>query len=159
MLEVGKLVGTKLVEMPKEVLTDSVPGKVYHLSIETKGVTNEEEVAKTLTSELYNKFKAKVVWMKIENGTIDIQLIGSPFAWLALLAWLPAILSVLGIVMVLVSVYSVISAIPGWAWALLAVGVGMMLFGPKIAGAITSGLERKEYVTYVTGREEKTATR
>jgi len=153
MLEVGKLVGTKLVEMPKEVLTDSVPGKVYHLTIETNGVYNEEEVASTLTTELYEKFKAKVIWIRIENGVIDLQLIGSPFAWLALLAWLPTLLAILGIVMVLVSVYSVIAAIPSWAWALLAVGVAMILFGPKIAGAVTSGLERKEYATYVTGRE------
>jgi len=159
MFEVGKLVGTKLVEMPKEVLTDSVPGKVYHLTIETKGIANEEEVAKTFVVELYNKFKAQVIWIRIEDGVIDLQLIGSPFAWLALLAWLPTILAMLGIVMVLVSIYSVISAIPGWAWALLAVGVAIILFGPKIAGAVTSGLERKEYVTYVTGREEKTVAR
>jgi hypothetical protein len=153
MLEVGKLAGTRLVEVPKEVLTDSVPEKVYHLTIKTKGVTNEEEVAKTLVTELYNKFKARVIWIRIENGVIDLQLVGSPFAWLALLAWLPTILAMLGIVMVLVSIYSVISAIPGWAWALLAVGVAIILFGPKIAGAVTSGLERKEYATYVTGRE------
>jgi len=146
MLEVGKLIGTRLVEMSKEVLTDSVPGKVYHLTIETKGIANEEEVAKTLVTELYNKFKAQVIWIRIENGVIDLQTIGSPFAWLALLAWLPTILAMLGIVMILVSIYSVIAAIPGWAWALLAVGVAMILFGPKIGEAVTAGFGReKEY--------------
>jgi len=144
MLEVGKLAGTRLVEMPKEVLTDSVPGKVYHLTIKTKGITNEEEVAKTLVSELYSKFKAQVIWIRIESDTIELQLIGSPFAWLALLAWLPTILAILGIVMVLASVYSVISAIPGWAWALLAVGVVMILFGPKVGEAISAGLKAEK---------------
>ena len=146
MLEVGKLIGTRLVEMSKEVLTDSVPGKVYHLTIETKGIANEEEVAKTLVTELYNKFKAQVIWIRIENGVIDLQTIGSPFAWLALLAWLPTILAMLGIVMILVSIYSVIAAIPSWAWALLAVGVAVILFGPKIGEAVTAGFGReKEY--------------
>jgi hypothetical protein len=146
MLEVGKLAGTRLVEMPKEVLTDSVPEKVYHLTIKTKGVTNEEEVAKTLVSELYNKFKAKVIWIRIENGVIELQLIGSPFAWLTLLAFLPTILAMLGVIMVLLSVYSVLAAIPGWAWGLLAVGVVMILFGPKVAETITAGFGReKEY--------------
>ena len=146
MLEVGKLAGTRLVEMPKEVFTDSVPGKVYHLTVETKGIVNEEEVAKTLIAELYNKFKARVIWIRIENGVIDLQLVGSPFAWFALLAWLPTILAMLGIVMILVSIYSVIAAIPGWAWALMAVGVGVILLGPRIGEAVTAGYKKYEVV-------------
>jgi len=57
-----------------------------------------------------------------------------------------AILALLGIVMVLVSVYGVISAIPGWAWALLAVGGVIILLGPTIAKAVTAGYERYEVV-------------
>ena len=144
MLEVGKLIGTRLVEMSKEVLTDSVPGKVYHLTIETKGIANEEEVAKTLVSELYSKFKAQVIWIRIYNGVIDLQLIGSPFAWFALLAWLPTILAMFGIIVVLVSLYSVLTAIPGWAWGLLAVGIGLMLFGPQIGGAVSAGFKAEK---------------
>ena len=146
MLEVGKLIGTRLVEMSKEVLTDSVPGKVYHLTIETKGIANEEEVARVLIAKLYEKFRAKVVWIRIADGIIDLQLIGSPFPWLALLAWLPTILAMLGIVMILVSIYSVIAAIPSWAWALMAVGVAVILFGPKVAETVTAGFgKEKEY--------------
>lgn len=148
MLEAGKLVGTKLVLMPKEVLTDSVPGKVYHLTIETKGIANEEETAKVLVKDLYDRFKAEVLWIKIENGVIDMQLIGSPFAWVALIAFIPAILAILGIVFVLVSVYSVIAAIPAWAWALLAVGVGLILIGPTITKSLTAGRGGYEVVRY-----------
>ena len=146
MLEVGKLIGTRLVEMSKEVLTDSVPGKVYHLTIETKGIANEEEVARVLIAKLYEKFRAKVIWIRIADGIIDLQLIGSPFPWLVLLAWLPTILAMLGIVMILVSIYSVIAAIPSWAWALMAVGVAVILFGPKVAETVTAGFgKEKEY--------------
>jgi len=144
MLEVGKLIGTRLVEMSKEVLTDSVPGKVYHLTIETKGIANEEEVARVLIAKLYEKFRAKVVWIRIADGIIDLQLIGSPFAWFALLAWLPTILAMFGIIVVLVSLYSVLTAIPGWAWGLLAVGIGLMLFGPQIGGAVSAGFKAEK---------------
>jgi hypothetical protein len=144
MLELGKLAGTRIVEMSKDVLTDSVPGKVYHLTIETKGIANEKEVAKTLVTKLYDNFKAQVIWIRIENGVIDLQLIGSPFAWLALLAFLPTILAMLGIVVVLVSLYSVLAAIPGWAWGLLVVGVGLILFGPKISEAVSAGFKAEK---------------
>jgi hypothetical protein len=144
MLELGKLAGTRIVEMSKDVLTDSVPGKVYHLTIETKGIANEEEVVKTLVTELYNNFKAQVIWIRIVDGVIDLQLIGSPFAWVALIAFLPTILAMLGIVVVLISLYSVLAAIPGWAWGLLAVGVGLMLFGPKIGEAVTTGFKAEK---------------
>jgi hypothetical protein len=151
MLEVGKLAGTRIVEMSKGVLTDSVPGKVYHLTIETKGIANEEEVVKTLVTELYNKFKAQVIWIRIDSGVIDLQLIGSPFAWLALLAFLPTILAMLGIVVVLISLYSVLAAIPGWAWGLLAVGVGLILFGPKLAETVTAGFGREKGYKVIRG--------
>jgi len=151
MLEVGKLAGTRIVEMSRGVLTDSVPGKVYHLTIETKGIANEKEVAKTLVTELYNKFKAQVIWIRIVDGVIDLQLIGSPFAWVALIAFLPTILAMLGIVVVLISLYSVLAAIPGWAWGLLAVGVGLMLFGPKIGEAVTTGFKAEKKYKVIRG--------
>ena len=144
MLELGKLVGTKLVEMPREVLTTSVPEKVYHLRIETQGIFNEEEVAEVLVKELYDRFKAKVVWIRIKDGVIDVQLIGSPFAWLALITFLPTILSILGIVVILISIYSVFSAVPMWAWALLAVGIGLITLGPKISESVFGGYESYE---------------
>lgn len=143
MLEVGKLAGTKLLYIPKEILTDSVPGKVYHITIETKGVIDEQQVVNTLTTELYTRFKAKVIWMRIVDNVIDIQLIGSPFVWAALLAFLPTILGILGILVVLISLYSVLAAIPGWTWGLLAVGIGMILFGPKLAEAVSGGFGRE----------------
>jgi len=151
MLEVGKLVGTRLVEAPREVLTESVPGKAYHITIETKGVIDEQQVVDTLTTELYTRFKAKVIWMRIADDIIDIQLIGSPFVWGALLAFLPTILAMLGIVVVLISLYSVLAAIPGWAWGLLVVGVGMILLGPKLAESVSGGFGREKAYKVIRG--------
>jgi hypothetical protein len=50
----------------------------------------------------------------------------------------------LGVIMVLLSVYSVLAAIPGWAWGLLAVGVVMILFGPKVAETVTAGFKAEK---------------
>lgn len=141
MLEAGKLVGTRLMEMPREVLTDSVPGKAYHLTIKTKGIANEEEVAEALVNKLYENFKAEVVWVKIENGVIDLQLIGSPFAWAALIAYIPLLLTLFGILLIGVAIYSVLAAIPSWAWGVLAIGVLLIFIAPTAATA-AKGMKR-----------------
>lgn len=132
MLEVGTLAGTKLEEIPKQFLTESVRERVYHLHIETQGISDEREAALILTTELDARFRAKVIWIRIADGVIDLQLIGSPFAWVALIAALPSILGLLGILMILVSVYSVLAAIPSWAWGALAVGVILIIAGPTV---------------------------
>jgi len=144
MLELGKLAGTKLVEMPREILTDSVPGKVYHLTIKTEGIFCEEEVAEVLVKELYDRFKAKVIWIRIEGSVIDLQLVGSPFAWAALIPFLPALLALLGVTIILISIYNVLVSIPAWTWALLAVGIGLIFFGPRIAESVFGGYEAYE---------------
>lgn len=144
MLELGKKLSGRLLEIPRVVLTESVPDKVYQLRIETKGIVNEKEVGKAIVTELHNKFRARVIWIRIENGVINLQLIGSPFAWVVLLAFLPTMLAIFGIVVVLISLYSVLAAIPGWAWGLLAVGIGLILFGPTVVKAVTAGYEAKE---------------
>jgi small-conductance mechanosensitive channel len=139
MLEVGILAGTRLVHIPQRYMTESVRERVYHLHIETQGITDEKAAALALTTQLYDKFKAKVTWVRIEDGTIELQLVGSPFAWVALIAALPAILGLLGIVMILVSIYTVLSAIPSWAWATLATGVALLLLGPSIGKMVAGG--------------------
>jgi hypothetical protein len=149
MLEVGEVVGRVLREAPIEALTDSVPGKAYHLHIETNGISNEAEVAVVLTEELWKRCKADVVWMHIENGVIDLQLYGSPFLWTALIALIPIILALLGISFAFTSIWTIISAIPSWAWALLVTGVLLIFIGPNIGKMLTKGAgeyqERKLY--------------
>ena len=122
--------------MPKIVLGESVPEKVYELHIETAGIPNPREAVMLLAEKLYDKFKAKVVWAEVVNyAKIKIQVIGSPFAWALLIPFIPSILNLLAISVILISVYSVIAAIPGWAWALLAVGVVVLLVGPTVGKA------------------------
>jgi len=158
--EAGTIVGSVLTQIPSEMLSESVVGKFYHLHIETTGISTEYEakVATMLTEQLYQKFHADVVWIKIDNGVIDVQLQGSPFVWALLISFLPVILSGLAIVIVLTSVWGIVSNIPSWAWALLAVGGVLIFVGPSlgksVSGAYKSSLESQEYRTYVRSRRE-----
>jgi len=136
MLEVGTLAGTRLEEIPQRFMTESVRGRVYHLHIETKGITDEREAAFILALELERRFKAKVVWIRVENGTIETQITGSPFAWGALIGALPEIFGLIGVILLLVSLWTVVSAVPPWAWATLAVGVVLLLLGPTIGKSL-----------------------
>ncbi len=159
MLEVGTLVSPVIVQLPKEALTESVVGKFYHLHIETRGISvdNEVNVAKVLVEQLWTKFHADVVWIRIDNGIIDMQLQGSPFVWMLLLEFLPVILGGLAVAFILSSVWGIVTSVPGWAWALLAVGGILIFVGPSLgktlSGATKSYQERKEYATYVRSRE------
>lgn len=132
MLELGTVVGRYVQEIPKGLLTTSVSGKHYHLRIEISGVLgNEVELARRLTNDLWEKFRAEVKYIRIDGNTIDIQLEGSPFAWAVLIPWLPAIFTLFGITLIGIAIYTVFTAIPGWAWAALAIGIVFLLLAPS----------------------------
>lgn len=132
MIELGTLVGRYVVKIPKEVLTTSVPGKSYHIRMETSGISDERNVANALINGLLTEFNAKVKYIRIENGVIDVQLEGSPFVWTAVIIWLPSIFTLLGIVLLGISVYTVFASIPSWAWGTLAIGVALILLAPSV---------------------------
>lgn len=147
MLELGKTVGKRGMPLPIKMLTDSVPGKFYHINIETTGISDERAVVSLLVNKLNEKFRAKIVWIKVDGKGIELQLRGSPFAWVLLIPFIPTILGVIGVTVVLVAVYSIISAIPGWALALLIIGAVLAFAGPDIARALIPEVgeyERKE---------------
>lgn len=127
-LTLGEPVGQYMIEVPKDMLTDSIPGKHYHLHVETEGIIDEQRVAEALVNGL-DEDGATVKYVRIDSHNIDIQLEGSPFAWAAILLWLPQILQGLGIIVTLFTVFAIVSSIPSWAWATLGVGVVLLIFG------------------------------
>ncbi len=142
----GSVVGTKLLEIREEELGESVPGKVYHLTLETKGVANEEVVAETLVRELYDRFGAKVVWIQVIDNTIEMQLVGSPFSWIGLIAAIPSILVIVGLALILWAVYVVMTEVPGWTWAILTIGIGLIILSPTIDESLKKS--KREYERY-----------
>lgn len=144
-LEIGKPVGKRGKPLPIAMLTESVPGKFYHISIETTGISDERAAVETITSRLYKEFRAEVVWIRVNGENIELQLQGSPFAWAALIPFIPTILGIIGITVVLVAVYSILAAIPGWAWGLLVVGGILVLIGmPSVTRAIKGEIKKAE---------------
>ena len=131
----GKRVSGRLIEMPTVVLGDSVPGKVYEIHIKTNGVPDAEKAVMTLAEKLYDEHKAHTIWAEVDGDTIKLQVIGSPFVWAVLIPFIPAIMGLIGVSVVLISVYSVLAAIPSWAWGLLVAGVILLFAGPTIGKA------------------------
>jgi hypothetical protein len=137
-MEYGTRVVGRTLAIPQDMLTESIPGQVYELEISTNGIPNPNQVVATLNTKIPQKFPdAKIVWAQIQGNTIRIQIQGSPFAWSLLLLFIPQILSAIGIIVAFIAVYLVIGAIPSWAWALLAVGLGLVIFAPIISKAVT----------------------
>ena len=138
MIEVGRRVLGTLQYIPKAMLTESVPGAIYHLDIKTQGIPNPEQCASLLAAELPKRIKGlKIIWIGFDGDIIKLQIEGSPFPWALLLFLLPTILAIIGIVVILVAVYSIITAIPTWALALLLIGVGVIIFARPIGRAVT----------------------
>lgn len=131
-LTLGSPQGELFMEIPKEMLTDSVPGVIYTLLIRTEGISDSQKVVDTLIPALEEKFGAKTTYISVGDRDIILQIEGSPFVWALLIPWIPSILALIGIVVAFVSVWSVITSIPSWVYALSAIGVGLIFIGPTV---------------------------
>ena len=120
-------------------------GKVYQVNINVEGLTDPQGTIDYVLDSMAERYPNVVVtWIQASetNQTIDIQLVpldqkarltGETFAIGSILLFLPQILALLGIVIVAISAWQMVAAIPWWAWALLGTGVVLWLFGPAIA--------------------------
>ena len=133
-----KIVAQRTVLIPPSMLTESVPGAVYQLEIKTKGIPDPQKVISVLTTELPRKFPdLKVLWIRVENQSISMQITSNPpFTWALLLALLPEILMAIGITILFITVYLVVSWVPSWIWALLLTGTLLFFVAPGIARTI-----------------------
>ena len=140
-MEFGTKTVTELQYIPKAMLTDSVPGQKYELKIRTNGVPDPAATINLLRTELPKQFfDLKVLWINIEGDTITIQISGSPFLWASLLLFLPTILGAVGVIIVLIAVYLMFSAVPGWVFALVIIGGVLIFVGPKIGEWALEGI-------------------
>ena len=109
-------------------------GSIYLLKLDVSTLTQEKalQALNTLTAAMKNEFGIKTIYGRAEPNAIYLIIQGSPFSWLALLAWLPVILGLLGIILFGISVWQAITAIPSWVWATLLISGALILFGPAI---------------------------
>jgi hypothetical protein len=74
----------------------------------------------------------KIHYIEVNDRNVTIQLEGSPIAWELILSLLPLIFTILGIVIIMIAVFSLISAVPSWTWALLIVGAITLFIIPGV---------------------------
>jgi hypothetical protein len=120
-------------------------GSMYLIQLDVSPLTQDKavEALNRLTAEMKTKFGIQTLYGKAAKDKIYLLIKGSPFSWLALLAWLPVILGLLGIVLFGVSVWQAIAAIPSWVWACLVIGGALIILGPAIGNWILSEVEKR----------------
>jgi len=105
-------------------------GKYYELHIDTDGIPDPRKAVETLIAGLRAQ-GVETVWASADAKSIRLQIAGSPMSWPVVLSLLPSILGVLGIAVILISVYLVTAAVPSWVWGLLIVGILLITILPK----------------------------
>lgn len=135
-------------QIPMQNLKVARKGSIYLLKLDVSTLTQDKalEALNTLTAEMKNKFGIKTIYGKAEPNAIHLIIQGSPFSWLALLAWLPTILGLIGIILFGVSVWQTVTAIPSWVWGTLIIGGALILFGPAIGEWILAQAEKARRV-------------
>lgn len=143
-------------------------GKVFQIRVQCQqGITNPRSTAVYLLGKLREQYpEIEVTWMKVceRDQTIDFQFTTLPAQSLgfeprvqrlfigALLAWLPVILTLIGITAVAVSAWDIVSNIPWWAWALLGTGIILLFFGPSISRMVAGRAPEEYRPAYVVVR-------
>ena len=124
----------KRVELDVSKLSIAPKGAMYDILISTSRMTPEQarQALETLVQRMHEEFGIETFYATASEDTILLEIKGSPFAWTALLMWLPSILALIGIAVIGISVWQIFASIPGWVWPVLIIGVGLIFFGPAI---------------------------
>ena len=121
-MKLGTRVEGKRIPLPKDYLisADSVKGHMYEIVVKTDKKVDDitaMEIANKLAYELPKKFNAELLYFENYDNYIIMDVKGSPFAWSALLAWLPEILMLFGLTVLAISVFLIVSSNPWLAFA------------------------------------------
>jgi len=135
---------TARVALPLHTLRVGRKGAVYELEIAVSPLTADKavEAIEKLREGMKEKFGITTFYATAFRDRIFLQIRGSPFSWVALLAWLPLILGLIGIVMLGISVWQIIVEVPTWIWAMLVIGGLTFLIGPTIGRWIIEEAEK-----------------
>jgi hypothetical protein len=119
-------------------------GSMYLIQLDVSPLTQDKavEALNKLTAEMKTKFGIQTIYGKATKDKIYLLIKGSPFSWLALLAWLPVILALIGIILFGISIWQAITAIPSWVYATLIIGAALIIVGPTIGDWILKQVEK-----------------
>lgn len=140
LVQVGKPFENK-VRLPTDKPPEPIPGAIYSIEVETDEIC--EKKAATLKDQIMWHFNSRGLQIKsltIETNRVEIQFKGSPFTWAEILGLLPSIFTLVGITIILISLYYVVVSVPMYIWGSLVLGFLIIYFAPYIAEAIKEAL-------------------
>ena len=109
-------------------------GSKYLMELKVSGIneSNAQQTLENIMKIMKEQFGITTMVAEASLDKIKLAIIGSPFAWAVLLAALPTILGLLGITLLGVSIWQIITGIPNYAWGLLAIGLFTLYIGYKV---------------------------
>jgi hypothetical protein len=125
-------------------LTEAKVGRgMYVLHLNVQGMTREK--AYSVLEKLKEGVEgvgARLLYAIADSNSIKMVIHGSPFSWAALLALLPMLLALAGMILLGVGAWQAITAIPSWVWAALIIGGALLILGPPIGEFILGYIEK-----------------
>ncbi|OYD16956.1 hypothetical protein CH330_01420 [candidate division WOR-3 bacterium JGI_Cruoil_03_51_56] len=120
-------------------------GKTYEVHVQTTTIRDPEDVAAFVLNRFKNEYpELQINWIQVGTQTINFQftmvsrgelgLTPRPISLTAatIIVWLPTILTLIGLVAIVISLYSIIQAVPWYIWGTLIFGVVILIWGPSL---------------------------
>jgi hypothetical protein len=127
----AKIAGTAI-PIPIYALRETVPGVIYEIRIKTNKPAPPQTMETIRAMFAQRLPQVKIHYIEVSDRNVTIQLEGSPIAWELILSLLPLIFTLLGLAIILIAVFSLISAVPSYVWALLIIGAITLFIVPGL---------------------------
>jgi hypothetical protein len=128
----GAKVAGAAIPIPIYALKETVPGVIYEIRIKTNKPAPPQTMETIRTMFAQRLPQVKIHYIEVSDQNVTIQLEGSPIAWELILSLLPLIFTLLGLAIILIAVFSLISAVPSYVWALLIIGAITLFIVPGL---------------------------
>lgn len=125
-----------------------IPGCYYEIQVVTdRGVPENQK--ETLINQIVTGFQQRgltVQSVEVNDNQTTIQFRGSPFEWIEILSFLPLIFTLLGLAVLLLAIFSLITSVPTWVWGALVIGSVLIFLEPWMSGAIRHAAPAKKTI-------------
>ena len=125
----------KYVKVDFEAMREAKKGEEFLIIVEATPIPAERacELAQAIKANLKEKFNIELHYIAIKENEIIMYISGSPFTWAALIAWLPILLGLFGIIMIGIGVWQAFASVPSWVYATIIAGILILYVSPHVA--------------------------
>ncbi|MBA7493690.1 hypothetical protein ES702_04252 [subsurface metagenome] len=120
-------------------------GKTYEVNVQTTIIRDGEDTAQFILNQFQQTYpELQINWIRIDTQTIKLQFkvmsreaLGlaprpASLTVATIIVWLPTILTAIGVVVIIVSLYLVMQAVPWYVWGTLGLGIILVIWGPSL---------------------------